>query len=45
MDSFKTSYEEYYEEKHGKKWEGFILDKNYLLDLKESMEKLFDIEK
>jgi len=45
MIHFRNSYEEYYLKTHGSEWKGNILEKNFLNDLKSSMEKLFDLER
>jgi len=45
MGDFRKSYVEFHKQKHGIEWTGNILDKFFLLDLKESMEQLFGIEK
>ena len=39
------SYQKYYEEEHKTEWKGNILDKYYLMDLKKSVELLFDFER
>lgn len=44
MEPFKLAYEAYYKEKHGVDWTGEILEEKYLLDFKESLEKLYEIE-
>ena len=45
MIDFKKSYEDYYEQKQGKKWNGHILEIYYLQDLKACFENLFNIER
>ena len=45
MVFFKKSYEDYYKQQHETEWLGDILDKNYLSDLKRSLEELFDMER
>lgn len=45
MIALKEKYEEYYLNIYGFKWDGVILEPNYLRDFKDSLKQLFDIER
>jgi len=43
-EEFLEYYKPYYKKKHGKEWNMYTIEKEYLLDLEDSIESIFEID-